>query len=31
MVWRVSAEWLAEWRRRLVRFRGWTGTFVKIN
>ena len=23
---RLSAEWRAEWRERLVRFRGWTGT-----
>jgi hypothetical protein len=23
---RLSAEWLVEWRERLVRFRGWTGT-----
>jgi hypothetical protein len=23
---RLSAEWRAEWRERLMRFRGWTGT-----
>jgi hypothetical protein len=23
---RLSAEWRAEWRERLVRFRGWRGT-----
>jgi hypothetical protein len=23
---RLSAEWRAEWRERLGRFRGWTGT-----
>jgi hypothetical protein len=23
---RLSAKWRAEWRERLVRFRGWTGT-----
>ena len=27
---RLSAEWRAEWRKRLGRFRGWTGTSGKF-
>jgi hypothetical protein len=26
ILWWLSAEWRAEWRERLGRFRGWTGT-----
>jgi hypothetical protein len=27
---RLSAEWQAEWRERLARFRDWTGTSAKF-